>query len=126
MKLLINIKTGNKFVWTEELSKAENMAVCDESGRIVVPVDEGQNAGGEPPLTDPVTADEPKGDADADPDPGVLPTIDEFEKAVGAMDLEQLKEKAAELNIDFHPKIGEEKLRERILDEVKTRLETPE
>lgn len=111
-KYLINVKTGNKFIYTPELAEAKDMAVCDETGRIIpgeAPVVKAPSAGGQPDNQPPAGENE-------------TPTLDDFKATVAGMNLDQLKEKAAEIGVEFAPNIGEAKLRERILAEVEKRL----
>lgn len=118
-KYLINIKTGNLFIRTPELAGEDNMAACDKNGKLL-----NMQPDPEPGLIPPGIPDS-SGVAEATGIAGALalePTLDDFKETLDGMDLDQLKAKAEELEISYSPRIGEDTLRARIIEEVEERL----
>lgn len=120
-RYLLNVKTGNKFVYTEILADEEDMAECDAQGRIV-----------HQPWAEPAEPDEPDGTGQPvaaakpaeNPSDDAPLTLEQYKDLLNEMAGDELRAKAKELEVQFAGNIGEAKLRERILESIEERLES--
>jgi len=101
-----NAETGVVFVYTKALSELPGMIECDITGV---------------PTAGAAVVEQPWAEAERLAE-NLEPTIDDFKALLEKMEIDELKAKANELEIEFAGNIGADTLRTRILDGVEERL----
>ncbi len=128
----INVKTGAIYIATEAVLSAPNMAPCDKDGQITAGATANPEAAApEFPAEEtasPVAAPEapaPEPEPEPEEPDGPL-SLDEYQVILEAMELDELKAKATELEVEFAGNIGKAKLCGRILEQIAENLKAAE